>query len=100
MSTPTRRAVSRAGFRVVFMGDLSRGVGNHTPYGCLVERYHTLYVSSTGMIRMARRAETGGAMAREPSEAAAASREPLTRERAVRVGLELADAGGIESLSM
>ena len=35
-----------------------------------------------------------------PSETAAATREPVTRERAVRVALELADAGGIESVSM
>ena len=31
---------------------------------------------------------------------AAATREPVTRERAVRVAVELADAGGIESVSM
>ncbi|RXZ73080.1 TetR/AcrR family transcriptional regulator [Agromyces albus] len=45
-------------------------------------------------------------MAREPSETAAAAaavtatREPVTRERAVRLAVELADAGGIESVSM
>jgi AcrR family transcriptional regulator len=49
---------------------------------------------------MADRPKTGGQMPRVPSETAAATRAPLTRERAVRVALDLADAGGIESLSM
>lgn len=35
-----------------------------------------------------------------PSETAATTREPVTRERAVRLAVELADAGGIESVSM
>lgn len=39
-------------------------------------------------------------MPREPRSKPAATREPVTRERAVRVAVELADAGGIESLSM
>lgn len=39
-------------------------------------------------------------MPSEPSETAAAIREPVTRERAVRLAVELADAGGIESVSM
>lgn len=49
---------------------------------------------------MADRPKTGGAVPSEQSETAAATREPVTRERAVRLAVELADAGGIESVSM
>lgn len=39
-------------------------------------------------------------MPQRRDETAAAAREPVTRERAVRLAVELADSGGIESVSM